>query len=96
MLVRGLDWAGCFCRSYAGIREFGSTLKMYEAPRTTLIVAILGALVFGWLGISGLIQGADIWKPVLALAFAVAWLVVGLTMWRRNKAKLRNRNASSA
>jgi hypothetical protein len=33
---------------------------MYEVPRTTLIVAILGALVFGWLGISGLIQGADI------------------------------------
>lgn len=70
-------------------------MKMYEAPRTVLVFAILGTLVFGWLGISGLLEGADIWRPVLALAFAVVWLVVGLAIWRRSKAMLRLRNDSS-
>ena len=69
-------------------------MKMSEAPRTVLVFAILGTLVFGWLGISGLLEGADIWRPVLALVFAVVWLVVGLAIWRRSKDKLRIRNTN--
>jgi len=70
-------------------------MKMYEAPRTVMIFAILGTLIFGWLGISGLFEGVDIWRPVLALAFAVVWLVVGLVIWRKSKATLRPRTDPS-
>lgn len=70
-------------------------MNTYAGPRTLLAFAILGTLVFGWLGISGLLEGADIWKPVLALAFAVVWLVVGLTIWKKSNAALSLRNDSS-
>jgi hypothetical protein len=70
-------------------------MNIHAGPRTVLVFAIVGTLVFGWLGISGLFEGADIWKPVLALAFAVAWLVVGLTIWKKSKANLSPRNNSS-
>jgi hypothetical protein len=70
-------------------------MNTYVGPRTALAYAILGTLVFGWLGISGLLEGADIWKPILALAFAVVWLVVGLTIWKKSKATLSLRNDSS-
>lgn len=70
-------------------------MNTYAGPRTLLAFAILGTLVFGWLGISGLLEGADIWKPILALAFAVMWLVVGLTIWKKSKATLSLRNDSS-
>ena len=70
-------------------------MNTYAGPRTVLAFAILGTLVFGWLGISGLLDGADIWKPVLALAFGVVWLVVGLNIWKKSKATLSLRNDSS-
>lgn len=57
-----------------------------------LVFAILGTLIFGWLGISGLLEGADLWKPVLALTFAVVWLVVGLNIWKKSKAALSLRD----
>lgn len=61
-----------------------------QAPRTALAFTILGTLVWGWLGISGLLEGADIWKPILALAFGVVWLAVGLTMWRKSRGLRRD------
>jgi hypothetical protein len=70
-------------------------MNTYAGPRTVLAFAILGTLVFGWLGISGLLDGADIWKPVLALAFGVVWLVVGLNIWKKSKAALSLRNNPS-
>jgi hypothetical protein len=70
-------------------------MNNYAGPRTVLVFAIVGTLVFGWLGISGLLEGAEIWKPVLALAFAVAWLVVALTIWKKSKANVSLRNNSS-
>ncbi len=68
---------------------------MYAAPRTVLVFAVFGTLVWGWLGISGFIEGADIWRPVLALVFAILWLVVGLVIWRKSKATLRPPKNSS-
>jgi hypothetical protein len=70
-------------------------MNTYAGPRTVLAFAILGTLVYGWLGISGLLKGADIWKPVLALTFGVVWLVVGLNIWKKSKATLSLRNAPS-
>jgi hypothetical protein len=70
-------------------------MKRYAAPRTVLVFAILGTLVFGWLGISSLLEGAEIWRPILALTFAVVWLVVGLNIWLKSKASVGFRHHSS-
>ena len=69
-------------------------MKMYEAPRTVLVFTIIGTLVFGWLGISGFLDGYDLWRPIVALSFAVMWLVVGLSIWRKSKAQTSFRNDS--
>lgn len=37
---------------------------------------------------SGLIEGVEGWKPVLALPFAIIWLVVGLNIWKKSKAAI--------
>ena len=70
-------------------------MNIYVGPRTVLVFAIVGTLIFGWLGISGLLEGADIWKPVLALAFAIVWFVVSLTIWKKSRANISLRNNPS-
>ncbi|MBT1003868.1 hypothetical protein KIH31_14810 [Paenarthrobacter sp. DKR-5] len=53
-------------------------MKNFEASTVTLIFAVVGAGLWGTIGVTDLLTGVAAWKAFLLLLLAVVWLVIGL------------------